>query len=123
MPSLNRVQIIGHLGKDPEMRYTPKGTPFTRFTVAVNRGWTGQDGERHTDTEWFNVEAWGKLGEIAQQYLRKGRLVYVEGELRTDKWEDDKGEPRSITRIHTERLQLLDRKPEEPEGGAETEGA
>lgn len=116
MPSLNRVQIIGNLGKDPEMRYTPKGTPLTRFTVAVNRGWTGQDGERHTETEWFNVEAWGKLGEISQQYLRKGRLVYVEGELRTDKWEDENGEPHSITRIHAERMQLLDRKPEEPEG-------
>lgn len=117
MPSLNKVQIIGHLGRDPEMRYTPKGTPFARFTVAVNRGWTGADGERRQETEWFNIEAWGKLGEICQQYLRKGRLVYIEGELRTDKWEDEKGEPRSITRVHVQQMQILDRKPEEPEGG------
>ncbi len=115
MPSLNRVQIIGNLGKDPEMRYTPKGTPIARFTVAVNRWWTGQDGERHTDTEWFNIEAWSKLAEFGQKYLRKGRLVYVEGELHTDKWEDDKGESHSITRIHAQQIQLLDRKPEEPE--------
>lgn len=115
MPSLNRVQIIGNMGKDPEMRFTTKGTPYARFSVAVNRTWTGQDGERHTDTEWFNIEAWGRLGEIAQQYMRKGRLVYVEGELRTEKWEDEKGETRSATRIHARQIQLLDRKPEEPE--------
>lgn len=117
MPSLNKVQIIGNLGRDPEMRYTPKGTPITRFSVAVNRRWTGADGERHEGTEWFYVDAWGKLGEICQQYLRKGRLVYIEGELRTDKWEDEKGEPRTTTRVFATNMQLLDRKPEEPEGG------
>lgn len=121
MPSLNRVQIIGHLGKDPEMRYTPKGTPITRFSVAVNRWWTSADGERHEQTEWFSVEAWDKLGEFSQKYLRKGRLVYVEGELRTDRWEDEKGEPRSLTKVRATDIELLDRKPEEPEGGAETE--
>jgi single-strand DNA-binding protein len=116
MPALNRVQLIGNLGRDPELRYTPKGTPLTRFTVAVNRTWTSADGERHTDTEWFNVEAWGKLGEICQQYLRKGRLVYIEGELRTDRWEDDKGEQRSIVKVRATSMQMLDRKAEEPEG-------
>ncbi|MFO7697202.1 MAG: single-stranded DNA-binding protein [Anaerolineae bacterium] len=115
MPSLNRVQIIGNLGKDPEIRYTAKGTPITRFSVAVNRRWTSTDGEHHEQTEWFSVEAWGKLGEFGQKYLRKGRLVYVEGELRTERWEDEKGEPRSTTRIHAERVELLDRRPEEPE--------
>lgn len=119
MPSLNRVQIIGNLGKDPELRYTPKGTPITRFSVAVNRWWTSADGERHQETEWFPVEAWGKLGEFGQKYLRKGRLVYVEGELRTDRWEDEKGEPRTLTKVRATGIQLLDRKPEEPEG---TEG-
>jgi single-strand DNA-binding protein len=116
VPALNRVQLIGNLGRDPELRYTPKGTPFTRFTVAVNRGWTSQDGERHTETEWFNIEAWGKLGEICNQYLRKGRLVYIEGELCTDRWEDDKGDQRTFVKVHTSGMQMLDRKPEEPEG-------
>lgn len=115
MPALNRVQLIGYLGRDPEMRYTPKGTPFTRFSVAVNRTWSSADGERHTETEWFNVEAWGKLGELCNLYLRKGRLVYIEGELRTERWEDDKGEQRSIVKVHATGMQMLDKKPEEPE--------
>ena len=78
---LNKVQIIGHLGRDPEMRYTPSGRPVTTFTVAVSRTWNTGDGERHSETEWFNVVAWGNLAEICKQYLTKGQQVYIEGRL------------------------------------------
>lgn len=121
MPSLNRVQLIGRLGRDPEVRYTPKGTPCTRFSLAVDHSWTNAEGERRTDTEWFHIEAWGKLGEVCQKYLKKGRLVYLEGRLHTDKWEDEKGEPQSLTKVIASALQMLDRKPDEPEG-SEAEG-
>ena len=77
MASLNRVQLIGRPGRDPEMRYTPKGTPSTRFSLAVNRNWTNAEGQRQEETDWFHIEAWGKLGEICQQYLKKGRLIYI----------------------------------------------
>ncbi|MCI0552034.1 MAG: single-stranded DNA-binding protein [Anaerolineae bacterium] len=88
---LNKVQIIGHLGRDPEMRYTPSGRSVTTFTVAVSRQWNTGDGERHTETEWFNVVAWGNLAEICKQYLNKGQQVYVEGRLQTRRWDDKEG--------------------------------
>jgi len=119
MPSLNRVQLIGRLGRDPEARYTAKGTPYTRFTMAVDRSWTNAEGQRQTNTDWFNIEAWGKLGEICQKYLKKGRLIYLEGQLRTDRWENEEGEPQSRTWIFASNMQMLDRKPGESEG---TEG-
>jgi len=115
MPALNRVQLIGNLGRDPEERYTAKGKRYTRFPLAVNRIWTDAEGEKQQATDWFLVEAWGKLGEICQQYLRKGRLVYVEGRLQTDRWEDEKGETRYLTKVVATSMQMLDRKPEEPE--------
>jgi len=116
MASLNRVQLIGRLGRDPEMRYTPKGTPSTRFSVAVNRNWTNSEGQRQEETDWFNIEAWGKLGEVCQQHLKKGRLVYVEGRLHTDRWEDEKGETQYLTKVVAQGIEFLDRKPDEPEG-------
>ena len=116
MPSLNRVQLIGNLGRDPDARFTPKGTPIARFSVATNRTWTTPEGERKTETDLVNVEAWGKLGEICQKYLHKGRLVYVEGRLHTDRWEDEKGETQYLTKVIASGMQMLDRKPEEPEG-------
>ena len=88
---LNKVMIIGNLGHDPEMRYTPSGRPVTTFTVATSRTWNTADGERHTDTEWFNVVAWGNLAEICKQYLTKGQQVYIEGRLQTRRWEDKEG--------------------------------
>ena len=74
---LNKVMIIGHLGRDPEMRYTPSGRPVTTFSVATSRSWNTADGERRSETEWFNVVAWGSLAEICKQYLTKGQQVYV----------------------------------------------
>jgi len=88
---LNRVMVIGNLGRDPEMRYTPEGQAVTSFALAATRTWTLPHGGRRDSTEWFNVIAWGNLAEICSQYLAKGRRVYVEGELRTRGWEQPSG--------------------------------
>ena len=109
MPALNKVQLIGRLGHDPDVRTTPNGRKVAQFNIAVNRTWTGSDGERREATDWFTVEAWGKLGDICEQYLSKGRLVYVEGRLQIDRWEDDKGETRSRAKIVAQEMQMLDR--------------
>ncbi|MFN2300170.1 MAG: single-stranded DNA-binding protein, partial [Anaerolineales bacterium] len=85
------------------------------FSLAVNRRWKNGDGEARETTDWFNIETWGRLGEVCQQYLRKGKLVYVEGRMQTDRWQDDKGEPRSRAKVVGQVMQILDRKPEEPE--------
>lgn len=111
MPALNRVQLIGYLGKDPESRFTPNGKKVAHFSVAVTQRWkTG--GETKEYTEWVNIEAWGRLGEVAQEYLHKGSLVYIEGRLKTDKYED-KGETKYYTKVVALALQFLDRKPSE----------
>jgi single-strand DNA-binding protein len=107
--------IIGNLGQDPEMRYTPSGRPLTKFSVATNRSWTAEDGKKHTETEWFNVVAWGKLAEICNQYLAKGQRVYVEGRLHTRHWTDDEGNHRSATEIVAQEMIMLDGKPPEAE--------
>ena len=89
--SMNKVLLIGHLGRDPEMRYTPNGRPVTTFSLATSRNWSSANGERHSETEWFNIVAWGNLAEICKQHLTKGMQVYVEGRLRTRQWEDSEG--------------------------------
>ncbi|HMR99948.1 MAG: Single-stranded DNA-binding protein [Anaerolineales bacterium] len=123
MPALNRVQLIGNLGKDPESKFTPTGKKVAHFSIAVNNRWKGKDGESKEYTEWVNVEAWGRLGEICQQYLKKGSLVYIEGRLKTDKYED-KGETKYFTKVVALTMQMLDRKPsEEPVMTVEEEAA
>jgi len=108
---LNKVMIIGHLGRDPEMRYTPSGRPVTTFSVAVSRSWNTSDGERHAETEWFNVVTWGNLAEICKQYLTKGQQVYVEGRLQTRRWEDKEGNKHtSIEVVANEMMMLGDRR-------------
>ncbi len=107
MPALNRVQLIGRLGKDPEGKFTPTGKQVTHFSVAVSERWKNRDGENKEYTEWINVEAWGRLGEVCTQYLRKGSLVYVEGRLKTDKYEDQ-GETRYFTKVVAQMVQFLD---------------
>ncbi len=108
---LNKVMIIGHLGKDPEMRYTPSGRPVTTFTVAVSRQWNSADGERHSETEWFNVVAWGNLAEICKQYLFKGQQVYIEGRLQTRRWDDKEGQKHtSVEVVASEMMMLGDRR-------------
>jgi len=113
MAGLNRVQLIGYLGADPETRQTPSGRQVCTFSVAVTRRWKS-DGQSKEATDWFNVEAWGRLGEICQQYLGKGRLVFVEGRLQIDRVEQD-GDTRYYTKIVASQMQMLDRKPEESE--------
>jgi single-strand DNA-binding protein len=111
MPALNRVQLIGHLGKDPESRFTPTGKKVAQFSIAISQRWKS-GGETKEYTEWVNVEAWGRLGEVAQQYLKKGSLVYLEGHLKTDKYEDkEKGETKYYTKVVALLMQFLDKKP------------
>lgn len=105
---LNKVLIIGSLGADPEMRYTPGGKPVTSYSVAVNRGWRTSEGERKEATEWFNVVAWGNLAEICNQYLRKGSQVYVEGRLQTRSWEDSSGTRHYRTELVANEMIILD---------------
>ena len=107
MPALNRVQLIGHLGKPPEGKFTPSGKKVTHFSVAVSERWKSPEGENKEYTEWINVEAWGRLGEVCQEYLRKGSLVYVEGRLKTDKYED-RGETKYFTKVVAQMVQFLD---------------
>jgi len=117
MANLNRVQIIGRLGRDPEEKNTNNGTSFVVFSVAVDRNWRNRDGEARKETDWFGVEAWGKLGEICKSYLSKGRLVFLEGRLRTTRYEHE-GETRYFTKVIASRMQMLDR-PKEEEGPEE----
>ena len=112
MASLNRVQLIGRLGKDPESRKTPRNTNYTTFSLAVDRKWKDKKGELHQEADWFNVEAWGKLGEICQKYLSKGKLVYLEGRLRTRSYEQD-GITRYFTTVVLSAMQILEPKAKE----------
>ena len=110
MPSLNKVTIIGNVGSEPEMRFTPNGKPVTSFPVATNWMYTTPDGERRQETEWFNIVAWNKLAEQCNQFLAKGKLVYVEGRLHTRNWEGQDGAQRRTTEVVAQRMQMLDRK-------------
>ncbi len=122
---LNKMMIIGHLGRDPEMRYTPSGRPVTTFSVATTRSWHSSDGERHEETEWFNVVAWGNLAEICNQHLRKGQQVYVEGRLQTRRWEDSEGNKHFTTELVAQEMIMLgerkDAGPSEFMAGSEDE--
>lgn len=110
MPTLNRVQLIGRLGRDPESKFTPTGKKVTHFSLAVSNHWKDKNGETKESTDWVNIEAWGRLGEVCQEYLKKGSLVYLEGRLKTDKYED-KGETRYFTKVVVQTLQFLDKRP------------
>jgi single-strand DNA-binding protein len=108
---INKVIIVGRLGKDPEIRSTPQGTSVAKFTVATDEKFTDRAGERQERTEWHNIVAWGKLGEICGQYLRKGKLVYIEGSIRTDSWDDkESGQKKYRTEIVARDMKMLDRR-------------
>lgn len=109
MRGLNRVEIMGNLGADPEMRYTPTGRPVTQFRVAVHRRWRNADGEPQEKVEWFRVVSWGRQAEVANQYLEKGAPVYVEGRLSTRSYEDANGQTRYITEVIARDIILLPR--------------
>ncbi len=110
MPSLNKVTIIGNIGNEPEMRFTPNGKPVTSFSVATNWVYTTPEGERRQETEWFNVVAWNRLAEQCNQFLAKGRLVYAEGRIHTRNWEGQDGQPHSKIEVIANRVIFLDRR-------------
>jgi len=108
MASLNKVQIIGNLGRDPEVRYTPNGNAVCNVSVATTRQWKNKDsGDRQEETEWHRVVFYDRLAEIAGEYLKKGRSVYVEGRLKTRKWQDKEGKDQYTTEIIAEQMQML----------------
>jgi single-strand DNA-binding protein len=104
---LNKVQLTGHLGADPEMRYTAQGSAVTTFRVASGRTWKDRDGNQHDDTEWFRIVAWDKLGEICNQYLTKGTRVYIEGRLQTRKWQGQDGQDRYTSEVIAQDMIIL----------------
>jgi len=106
---LNKVMIIGRLGTDPEMRYTPSGSPVTTFRIATGRQWRDANGESHDETEWFSAVAWNKLAEICSQYLTKGSRIYLEGRLQTRSWDDQQsGQTRYKTEVIASDMIILD---------------
>ena len=105
--SLNKALLIGHLGRDPEIRYTADGSPVANFSLATNEVWTDKNGTRQERTEWHNIVVWSKLADIAKRYLTKGRQVYVEGRIRTREWDDREGNKRRTTEIVASTLVLL----------------
>jgi len=109
MANLNKVMLIGNVGTDPEMRFTPSGNPVTSFRLATSRTYTTSDGERRQETEWFTVVAWRKLAESCNQFLTKGQRVYVEGNLRTRNWEGRDGQKRTSVEVIANRVLFLDR--------------
>lgn len=131
---LNKVMLIGNLGKDPEMKYTPSGQPVTTFSLAVSRSWRTPEGENRDETEWFRVVAWQKLAEVCNEYLRKGSKVYLEGRLQTRKWQDQQGQERTMVEVVASEMMMLDSRQDggggysggggrgEPRGGASNAG-
>ena len=106
MASLNKMQVIGNLGRDPEMRYTPNGNPVTSFSIATNRAYTDSQGEKHEETEWFTVVAWNQLAELCNQYLSKGRRAYVDGRLRSSTWQGA-GRPDQVSQRDNSRESVI----------------
>lgn len=107
---LNKVQIIGRLGRDPELRYSQSGSPVCTLSVATDEGYTDRDGKKVDRTEWHRVVLYSKAAENCNQFLKKGSLVYVEGSLQTRKWQDQQGQDRFSTEIKAQRIQFLDKK-------------
>ena len=124
---INKVILVGNLGNDPELRHTPSGNPVANFSLATTDLWTNKDGQQETRTEWHRIVAWGRLAEICNEYLRKGRQVYIEGRIQTRSWEDQNGQTRRVTEIVATQMMMLG----SPQGGtgsgpnekAEAEGA
>jgi len=122
MASVNRVILIGNLGKDPELRYTPSGQPVATFSLATNEKYKDKDGQMVERAEWHNIVVWGKQAETAKEYLRKGRQIFVEGRISYRTYDDKEGVKRYVTEIVAQRIQFLGRREEVPEAvGAEAE--
>jgi len=116
MASVNRVILIGNLGRDPELRYTAGGQPVASFSVATNERWNDREGKTQERTEWHRIVVWGKQGENCANYLQKGRTVYIEGRLQTREWEDKEGQKRQTTEVVAQSVQFLDRREGAPRG-------
>ena len=104
---INKVILIGNLGKDPELKYTDSGTAVCTFSIATNETWTDKEGNKHSETEWHNIVVWRKLAEICGQYLVKGKMVYIEGKLKTRSWEDNDGQKKYKTEVVAHQMQML----------------
>lgn len=117
---LNKVMLIGHLGRDPELRYTPGNRAVASFSLASSQSWTTAEGEKRTETEWFKVVAWAGLAEFANQYLKKGQQVYIEGRLKTRRWQDDQGNPRSVVEVVAREILMLSERREKLDVDTET---
>ena len=111
MKSINKVTLIGHTGRAPEVRYTQGGAPVANFSLATNEFWTSNTGERQEKTEWHKIVAWGKLAEFCQEYVHKGSYLYIEGRIQTRNYDDRDGVKRYVTEIRAMEIGLLDRKP------------
>lgn len=109
MPSMNKVILLGHLGSDPEVRYTPSGKAVANVNLATSETWKDKDGEKKEETTWHNLTLWGKLGEVIGEYAHKGSLVLVMGSIKTQTWEDNEGQKRHKTYVNVTELKLLDR--------------
>ncbi len=123
MPNLNKVQLMGNLTRDPEVRYTPKGTAVTDISLAINRSYTGDDGQRHEETTFVDITFWGRQAEVIGEYLKKGRPLYVEGRLQLDSWEDKTtGQQRSRLKVVGENFQFLGSRDDGGGGQSRTSG-
>ncbi|MFQ5608182.1 MAG: single-stranded DNA-binding protein [Candidatus Zixiibacteriota bacterium] len=118
MASVNKVILIGNLGKDPELKYLPSGSAVTEFSMATTDNWKDKDGNRQERTEWHNIVLWGRTAEVAKEYLAKGRPVYIEGRIQTRSWDDKDGQKRYKTEIVGDRMQFLGSRGDAPSAGA-----
>jgi len=113
MASVNKAILIGNLGKDPEIRYTPSGQAVVTFSLATTEKWRDKDGQLQERTDWHNIVAWGKMAETANEYLKKGRPVYIEGRIQNRSYDDKDGNKRYISEVVAQRLQFLGGKPDQ----------
>jgi single-strand DNA-binding protein len=119
MSSLNKILLIGHLGRDPEIRYTPDGSPVATFSLATSENWTDKNGSRQEHTEWHNIVAWSKLADLCKKYLTKGRQVYIEGRIRSREWTDREGNKRRTTEVIATQMVLLGSRSQSADAGVQ----
>jgi single-strand DNA-binding protein len=119
MSSLNKIMLIGHLGRDPEIRYTAEQAPVATFSLATSESWTDKNGSRQEHTEWHNIVAWNRLADLAKKFLSKGRQVYVEGRIRSREWNDRDGNKRRTTEVIATQMVLLGSRPQGVEAGVQ----
>jgi len=120
MSSLNKAMLIGHLGKDPEIRYTPDGAPVATFSLATSENWTDKSGSRQEHTEWHTIVAWNRLADLSKRFLSKGRQVYVEGRIRSREWNDRDGNKRRTTEVIASQIVLLGSRPQGADTGVQS---